>query len=140
MHAEVPKNQHFNEIFKSETQFKSQVQKNKTSPTNEESFNSVSPDNRNIHKNDTKLLKCNIDNKKFKKQCYLVYHPEKHHSHNLNGQYTCDICKKTLSSYRSLRRHVESVHTHVKYKCQICQKLYSDQSSLIRHRRKCFLE
>lgn len=122
MHADVPKNRNSDEILNSETQSKSQAQQNKTSPTNEQSLNSVSPDHRNIHKGDTKPLEFNIGNNKFKND-----------PNNCNGQYTCHICKKTLGSYASLHRHEESVHTGVKYKCEFCKKLYSDRSSLKRH-------
>ena len=49
------------------------------------------------------------------------------------GQFSCDICKKSFTSKSNLQQHIQNVHGEVKFSCNICDKLFSTKQNLKRH-------
>lgn len=51
----------------------------------------------------------------------------------ISGENVCDVCKKSFSRNRDLRRHTKSVHEKNQVACHICEKNFARKDNLIRH-------
>ena len=84
------------------------------------------------HKNEVhankKLFHCNECNQEFVRLDNLNRHKKKH------GVRTCDICKVTFQTQKTLKVHIRLHHTEEKfYPCDQCSQLLSSKHSLERH-------
>ncbi|XP_037774886.1 zinc finger protein 468-like [Penaeus monodon] len=74
---------------------------------------------------------CEICNKDFTEQSYLVRHIRVHIKEK---RYSCELCNKIFPK-KSLIRH-RRVHTNEKpYSCKICSKAFSQTSHVVGHMR-----
>ena len=75
-----------------------------------------------------KLYKCEECNVEFAELFNLNRHTRGH------AMRTCDICKITFQTFKTLKSHIRLVHTEVVFhKCDQCEQLLSSQNSLTRH-------
>lgn len=61
------------------------------------------------------------------------YHEIPHHTQP--GEFSCHICKKELSSRRSLHDHVRRQHNARKFKCNICGRIFKQNYALRMHKK-----
>ena len=47
--------------------------------------------------------------------------------------FTCEYCRKELTSSHGLKAHIESIHMGIKHKCPHCENEYSTQQSMKKH-------
>lgn len=74
----------------------------------------------------------NFDKDLVKRCKYIKVHP-----HRPTSNLTCDICKKVLSSYYSMKEHMRSRHSRkakVKHACSKCKKLFVSKKRLKKHK------
>ena len=57
-----------------------------------------------------------------------------------NVEYRCDVCDRTFSNSRTLRRH-QRTHTHDRlFQCFACDRTFVNNDNLTQHRRVHFVE
>ena len=80
------------------------------------------------------MFDCQICKKSFENQWLCEVHVE-----SVHGKENCRICFKPLSK-KSLKEHIQSVHSDIKFKCDICQKEFSLERNLKKHRKAVHYE
>jgi KRAB domain-containing zinc finger protein len=73
---------------------------------------------------------CDVCNKAFSQQSYLVQHKLIHSSER---HYTCDVCNMAFNQHSSLTLHKRTHNGDCPYTCDVCNKAFSLHSNLIRH-------
>ncbi|CAK1540410.1 unnamed protein product [Leptosia nina] len=77
--------------------------------------------------------KCYICLKGFRKEIHLEFHYKKNHSNETNVSCKCNICGKTYSSPRRLRKHELIVHKPAQVICDYCKKIFGHKDILRVH-------
>ena len=49
----------------------------------------------------------------------------------------CEICGKTFTRARNLKRHIEAVHQNAEVQCEKCFKKFNRKDIMERHQQKC---
>ncbi|XP_037774887.1 zinc finger protein 83-like [Penaeus monodon] len=89
-----------------------------------------------VHIKKTPCSSCEICNKDFTEQSYLVRHIRVHIKEK---RYSCELCNKIFAKKCLIRRR--RVHTNEKpYSCKICSKAFSQTSHVVGHMRAIRVE
>lgn len=81
----------------------------------------------------TKHLQCSLCEQVFASIDLLANH--RHHSHQQELPYTCQICGKMCRHLSALGVHMRTHTREQPFKCPICGRAFSDSSNLGRHKR-----
>lgn len=76
-----------------------------------------------------------LDQNLMERQKYYRVHP-----HRPVQNLECDICKKILSSYYSMKDHMKSKHSQkskIQHPCEMCKKKFKSKKRLERHQTLC---
>lgn len=56
---------------------------------------------------------------------------------NFRMTFTCETCRATFTTDKSLKRHIRAQHQDLKHLCQYCQKAFRYQTAKARHEKNC---
>ncbi|KAK7086879.1 hypothetical protein SK128_020946 [Halocaridina rubra] len=99
----------------------------------EDRFSSkVSLNNHLTQTHSTHNVKCNLCNKTFKTDHFLMGHILRKHKIG-NKEFPCKVCNKVFMISKDLRRHMQSHNPERMYKCSVCEKKFKLYSTLQFH-------